>query len=88
MKPILLIPIVVGMMVIPSSDSLDSRKPRSTGDLYTRSYSDQLKVSSVRPSAAELRAGEYAVRLTAYDEHHEPMQTSGHSGVVSPRLMM
>ena len=88
MKPILLIPIVVGMMVIPSSESLDSQRPRSAADIYTRSYSEQFKASSVSPGVSEFRAAEYAARYTSYDQHHEVVQTSGHSGVVSPRQMM
>jgi hypothetical protein len=88
MKPILLIPIVAGLIVMPSSRSLDAPKPLTPADLLTRSYATQMSAPRGEPSVSEVRAAEYALRYTVYDEHHEPMQTSGHSGVVGSMRMM
>jgi len=85
MKPFLLIPIVAGMLLMPSTRALDAPKPRTPADLLRRSYSLQERASRGAPSIAEIRAAEYAVRYTAYDSHHETMQPAGHSGVAAVR---
>ena len=88
MKPIFLIPIIAGMVMMPSSRTLDAPKPLTPADLFTQSYVTQVRVPQNEPTAAEVRAAEYAARYTAYDQHHEAVQTWGHSGIVAPRHMM
>lgn len=85
MKPLLLVPIVAGMVLMPSSGMLNHSKPAAPADLYTRSFSEQMQSPRAAPSSADLRATEYAARYVAYDKHHEVLQTMGHSGVVSPK---
>ncbi|MBP9866129.1 MAG: hypothetical protein KBC91_06980 [Candidatus Omnitrophica bacterium] len=85
MKPILLIPIVAGLVMMPASRSIDAPRPLTPADLFTRSFEEQVGASRVEPSAAEIRAAEYAARYTSYDEHHEAVQMTGHSGVLEAR---
>jgi len=86
MKPLLLVPIVAGMVLMPASRSLDAPKPLTPADLFTRSYvTQEAGVQHREPSAAEVRAAEYAVRYISYDSHHEVVQTAGHSGVMEAR---
>lgn len=86
MKPILLVPIIAGMVFMPSSGLQQAPKPRTPADMYTRSYSAQMQdVRTHEPTAAEVRAERVAARYQQYDPHHEAVQAYGHSGTVAPK---
>lgn len=86
MKPILLFPIIAGMVLMPSSGLQQAPKPKTPADVYMRSYSVQMQdVRTHEPTATEIRAGKYAERYQQYDPHHEAVQVSGHSGIAAPK---